>query len=135
MSGQDTKAIQVLMASYLEAWHATDMERWAEHFTHDSDFITWRGIWWKTRDENLDGHKDIPGPIAEQMKNYRLSIEEIALLSPTVALLHARWHWPDFVENGLPPEDRHGLLTMVLVECDDRWKIRAIHNGRVETSS
>ncbi|WID95739.1 SgcJ/EcaC family oxidoreductase [Bosea vestrisii] len=134
MSDQEVKAIQVLMASYLAAWHATDMERWAEHFTQDSDFITWRGIWWKTRDENFDAHKDIPASIAEQMKNYQLSVEQIALLSPTVALVHARWHWPDFVEGGHPPEDRQGLLTMVVVKGDDHWRIRATHNGRVEAS-
>lgn len=134
MSGQDVKAIQALMASYLKAWHINDMEGWAEHFTPDSDFITWRGIWWKTRDENINAHRDIPVSIARQMKNYQLAAEDIALLSPTIALVHARWHWPEFVENGHLPEDRHGLLTMVMVKRDDRWRIRATHNGRVEAS-
>jgi uncharacterized protein (TIGR02246 family) len=127
------EAIERLLKSYVEAWHRNDMEHWGALFTEDCDFVGWKGIWWKSRGENVAGHKVIPEFIARQMPNYRAESARISFLAPDVALVHAVWTWPGFVPApDCFPENRSGILTMVLVRRNDAWLIRASHNSRSE---
>lgn len=127
----DIEAARALMRDFEQAWHVRDFERWGELFTPDADFITWRGVWWKTRAENVAGHRAAPAAVAAQMPNYRLRLEELDCLSGEVALAHASWRWAGFAEAGQAPEDRRGLLTLVLVREARGWRIRALHNTRI----
>jgi uncharacterized protein (TIGR02246 family) len=131
MQDDERKAIEAVLASYGEAWRSRDMDRWGALFTPDSDFITWRGACWTSRDENVAAHKAVPPAIADQMPNYQLTLAGLALLSDSIALVHAEWFWPRFVEAGQAPEDRRGVITMVLVKRDGQWRIRASQNSRI----
>ena len=128
----DESALDALLRAYEERWQSGDIERWSELFTADADFVTWRGIRWTSREEIVEGHEAVPADIVEQMPNYRLEPIDSHVLSPGVALVHAQWSWPRFVEAGNPPEDRRGLLTMVMVKGEAGWRIRASHNGWIE---
>lgn len=131
MQDAERAGIETLLTSFRDAWHAGDIERWGRTFADNSDFITWKGVWWRSRDANVAGHRSAPQAIRDQMPNYRLTTEAIDLLAPTVALVHAHWLWADFVEGDAPPEDREGRITMVLVKRDSEWRIRALQNSRI----
>lgn len=114
------------------AWHDKDIAAWTDYFTEDSDFVTWRGIWWHSRSENESGHNSMPDLIRNQLHNYSLSVDDLSILEPTVALVHASWTWANFIESGHHPEDRSGLMTMVMIKKNDKWKIRALQNTRTD---
>jgi uncharacterized protein (TIGR02246 family) len=119
------------MAIYLESWASDDMSRWSELFTEDCDFVSWTGVWWRSRAENLTGHTSVSRAIAAQRPRYRIDIASVELLAPDIALVHATWVWPGFIPAaGVAAEDRAGILTMILVERGGQWLIRASHNTR-----
>lgn len=135
MSASEEARIEAMFASLAAAWRDRDIDRWGAHFTPDSDFITWRGVWWRSREENLAGHRSAPDAVLDQFPAYELTTEGIDLLSPTVALVHARWIWHQFIDGDAAAEDRCGLLTHVLVKIDDQWRIRALQNTRAPCQS
>lgn len=131
MHQDDEQSIRAALAAHTDLWVRHDMDRWGEYFTEDSDFITHRGIWWRSRRENVAGHKDVPASVLRQKKNYTQEIVSIREVTPEVALVHTRWSWPEHV---LPAagiaEDRAGLITLVMVKRQGAWLIRAAHNTR-----
>jgi uncharacterized protein (TIGR02246 family) len=132
MTHADQQAIQALLTRYLECWRRADLENWSDLFTEDSDFITWRGLWWRTREQNIAGHREVTEFIRSQQARYRFDSSQIDLLAPTVALVHALWSWPGFKEQQeSQPEDRQGILTMVFVRTESGWRIRASQNTRL----
>lgn len=126
------REVRALLADYTDLWIRHDMREWGGLFTEDSDFITHRGLWWRSRAENVRGHEDVPEAVIAQKRNYFQEILDIQHIAPDVVLVHTRWNWPEHL---LPAaeaaEDRQGLITMILVRRDDRWLIRAAHNTRV----
>ncbi|MES2055415.1 MAG: SgcJ/EcaC family oxidoreductase [Pseudomonadota bacterium] len=131
MRSEDHKAIKRVLETYVEAWGRHDLDAWAALFSEMCDFVTWSGVWWHSRAENRAGHGAIPDSIIAQMANYRLTVSAIRPLSSDTALVHAFWDWPAFELPGGGPEDRTGIITMVLARSDDHWLIRASHNTRI----
>ncbi|WP_280386904.1 SgcJ/EcaC family oxidoreductase [Nocardia wallacei] len=131
MDHDDEQAIRTALKEHTDLWIRHDMDEWGTFFTEDSDFITHRGIWWRTRRENVAGHKDAPASVITQKQNYTQTIVDIQEIAPTVALVHTAWTWPDHRLPGADPEDRRGFITLVLVKRDDTWLIRAAHNTRI----
>jgi uncharacterized protein (TIGR02246 family) len=131
MTHADVQAIRALLARYLECWRRADIENWSDLFTEDSDFISWSGLWWRTRDQVIAGHRAVTDFIRAQQARYQFESCQIHPLAPTVALVHALWFWPDFKERQeAQPEDRAGILTMVLIRTESGWRIRASQNTR-----
>ncbi len=127
-----TGSIEAVMRSYVETWRRDDMDAWGALFTEDCDFIGWSGQWWRSRAENIAGHKAVSSEIARQRSSYTIEIADVDFLTPDIALVHAVWSWPDFVAaDGLGREERRGVLSMVMVRRDDGFRIRASHNARV----
>ncbi|WP_228540627.1 SgcJ/EcaC family oxidoreductase [Nocardia sp. XZ_19_369] len=105
----DIEAIRKLFDRYTELWVQHEMREWGELFTEDCDFITHRGVWWRSREENVRGHKDVPGSVLAQKKNYSQTVVDIQPLTPGVMLVHTEWAWPDHVLPGAAvSEDRRG---------------------------
>lgn len=119
------------MDAATDLWVAHDMEGWGRHFTEDADFVAHSGLWWTSRDDNVEGHLDVPEAVVRQKRNYTQRVEAIAEIAPGVALVHTRWDWPGHVPAGAQPEDRSGIISYVVVEHDGRWLIRSAHNTRV----
>ncbi|MGJ4727891.1 hypothetical protein [Luteimonas sp. SDU101] len=119
------------MRRYVTAWRERNWDDWGQLFEKESDFISWRGWWGRTRDENVALHRATPTAIGTQMVNYSLTTEKVAFLCESIALVHAKWVWREFSEDASPPSDRRGLLTMVLVKGNSDWSIRSLHNSRI----
>ncbi|MBE1533807.1 YybH family protein [Actinomadura algeriensis] len=128
----DENEIRRALDAQTDHWIRHEMDAWGAYFTDDCDFITHRGLWWRTRRDNVEGHKDVPASVVAQKQNYSQEVVSITAIAPGVALVHTRWSWPGHTPPGAEaPEDRTGLITMVLVELDGTWRIRAVHNTRV----
>ncbi|MFE3442415.1 SgcJ/EcaC family oxidoreductase [Nocardia sp. NPDC059180] len=128
----DSDAIRELLDRYTELWIAHEMQEWGRLFTEDCDFITHRGLWWRSREDNVRGHEDVPESVLAQKKNYRQIILDIQWIGTGVVLVHTEWVWPDHVLPGAAAgEDRRGVITLVLVERAGYWLIRAAHNTRL----
>lgn len=127
----DIRAIDDVLAAYVDAWRRDDMEAWGRLFTDDSDFVTHTGLWWGSRQENVAEHRAVPASVSEQKPRYTLDALKTSFLAPDIALVHARWAWPAFVpEPGQEPADRSGIITMVMVRRGSTWLIRVSHNTR-----
>lgn len=131
LSASDEAAVDDLLDSFGRLFRAGDMEGWAALFHDRSDFISWGGIWWTSRAENLAAHRAIPAAVAVQLPAYRYTTVKREALGAEIVLAHGRWDWPGFVADGAPPEDRAGLLTIVLRKGEPGWRIRAVHNTRI----
>lgn len=125
-------SVEAVVTAYAETWRRNDMDAWGALFTEDCDFVGWGGQWWRSRAENVAGHKAVPASIADQRQSYALEITDIDFVAPDVALVHALWSWRDFIEeDGARPRDRAGILTMVMVRRERAFRIRASHNTRI----
>ncbi|MGW5384880.1 SgcJ/EcaC family oxidoreductase [Nocardia sp. NPDC003963] len=131
MYAADERSIRATLAAHTDLWVRHEMHQWGTYFTEDSDFITHRGIWWRSRAANIQGHLDVPESVLRQKRDYTQEIVTIDELAPGVALVHTRWSWPGHTLPGTDTaEDRYGFITLVLVRRDGRWLIRAAHNTR-----
>lgn len=128
----DQQAIADVIAAYAASWAAGDFEAWSRLFTAECDFVSWAGLWWKSQAENRAGHEAMPDFVRTQLPFYRLDIAKLAFLGPDCAILHAIWDWPAFIASpDAAPEDRRGILTMVMTKRGGQWLIRASHNSRL----
>jgi uncharacterized protein (TIGR02246 family) len=131
MNASDEREIRAVMTETTDLWIRHEMDAWGAYFTEDADFIAHSGVWWTSRDENVDGHKDIPESIVPQKKNYIQEVATIQAVTPDVALVHTRWSWPDHLSAAAAGiENRSGVISYVLVKRRGRWLIRAAHNTR-----
>lgn len=131
MNAKDQQEIRTVMAATTELWIAHDMDGWGRYFTEDADFVAHSGLWWTSRAENVEGHRDVPESVVRQKQNYTQRVETIDRIAPGVALVHTRWDWPGHVQPGAEAQNRSGIISYVLVEHDGRWLIRSAHNTRV----
>ncbi len=124
--------VENLLATYVETWRRHDMDAWGALFTDNADVISHTGKWAKSNRENVEGHKAIPDTVVRQMANYSLRPVEIAFPEPGIALVHAIWEWPGFIQSpGEKPADREGILTMLVRRREGKWLIRASQNTRI----
>lgn len=131
MNLKDRQDIRAVMAATTDLWVAHDMDGWGRYFTEDVDFVAHSGLWWTSRQDNVEGHRNVPESVVRQKHNYTQRVEAIDEIAPGVALVHTRWDWPDHVQPGAQAQDRSGIISYVLVENDERWLIRSAHNTRV----
>ncbi len=125
--------IKIFFDRYVDYWNNHDMEMWGSLFTEDTDFITWSGTWYKSKNDNQKNHQKAHQILQEQQQNmtYELRDIKIKMLSPYIAIVHATWVWPNFKTNQRT-ENRSGRLTMVLVKTIDNWLIKATQNTRTD---
>ena len=124
-------AIREVLDIYVDTWKKHDMKAWGALFTADADFVTHAGIWWQGNAQNVAGHEAVPGSVIDQKSRYELQAAAIHFLAEDVALVHARWYWPEFVPAaGGDSSDLQGIITMVLVRRESRWLIRASQNTK-----
>lgn len=132
MQSTDTEAINALLSTYPETWRKHDMDAWGRLFTEDADFVTHSGDWWKSNPENVAGHKAISDTVREQKTIYQLDAAKIRFLTPDIALVHATWAWPGFIQSpGEGPVDRKGIISMVMIKQEGKWLIRSSQNTRI----
>lgn len=132
VQSKDEKDIKSTFTTYVEAWRKHDMDTWGSLFTDDADFVGNSGEWAKSNRENVAMHKAIPDTVIRQMANYGLQTAKIDFLGPDIALVHAIWEWPGFIQRSdEEPADRKGIITMVMMKQEGKWLIRASQNTRI----
>lgn len=126
----DTKAIRGVIERYAHTWNANDMTAWGELFTHDVDYVHRGGGWWKSNQENVAGHRKIHKRLARenQEMNLQLAVAGIDYLGSGIALAHVTSRWPRFKMPNRQGEELNGIMTMVMVQQGNTWRIRALHN-------
>lgn len=128
-----TTDVVALARVYEDTFRLADWELWGSLFVEDADFITWRGVWWRSRTEIVGGHREVDAWVQRQAGKYRIDPLDARPISAEITIAHMAWQWLAFEPSpSSPSEDRCGLLTMVLVTTAAGWRIRASHNTRAE---
>lgn len=125
-SGTDEEIFKEIVDRYVTTWNERDLTAWSRLFSDNVDYINRGGGWWKNNEENVNGHRMLFERHPSAPKTYRATIEKTARLSDDVALVHARWEWPEVNPPGT--KGFNGIMTIVLVRQDGRWLIRALQN-------
>ena len=131
-------AIPEVLTTYEAAWNKHDLAAWAKLFTDDVDYVNRDGSIWKGNEANIAGHQAIHQMLKNQDQNmsWTVQVNQISNLSPDIALVHATWEWPCFrLPSGIKLKDFRGILTLVMVQRENRWLIRALHNTVADPAS
>ena len=118
-----------LAKAFEAAWNSHDMAAFGQLLTEDVDWVNvdgYRGQGWKLVQ---DGHARVH---ATKFKDSVMTVKhvEVALLSPSLALVHVTWGMRgDRNNDGTPRDPREGLFTWVTALDDGQWRIRASHNS------
>jgi uncharacterized protein (TIGR02246 family) len=105
------------------SWNHHDMRAWAACFTEDADYINVLGTHWQGRQEIQARHQELHAT-ALRDSAMRISEWSIRFMSAESCLVHMNWEM-----KGGSPRKRRGLLTLVLVPDQDRWRVTAAHNS------
>lgn len=125
IDAQDHGALHSVLARYVETWNRHDVAEWGQLFTEDVDYVNRAGGWWQDNQANVDGHQKIHTALAKGSTFYRADVEKVCLLSPEIALVHAKWTMSGVArKNG----EFTGILSLILVKRDGAWLIRAAQN-------
>jgi len=121
-------AIQAVVGAFKDAWNQHDVPTLAALFTEQGDFVNGIGVWAQGREA-----------FQEAMTRYHTTmfrsthleptVAGIRFIRPDVAIVHATWSMTG--ERGIndrPIADRTGLITMVMAQEGDGWKIAAFQN-------
>lgn len=119
---------EAVAEGFAAAWNRHDMKAFAALFADRADFVNVIGLHWRGRDEIERAHAEIH---ATRMKASHLTVlgRSARLLRPGVAVVHADWELAgDTGLDGkaLPP--RRGILSFVVVQAADGWRIESGQN-------
>ena len=126
----DAKAqIEAVVSALTESWNRHDMTAYAAQFTEDADFVNVVGMHWRGCREIEAQHAHLHRTIFRNSTLRDLD-RSVRLLDRGVALPHVRWEM--IGHESLPgwhiPEIRHGVLTAVLVQKGEGWRVTAVQN-------
>jgi len=128
-SANETSDVKAVVAKLAENWNRHDMTAFAALFAENADFVNVIGMHWHGRKEIETKHAQTHRTI---FRNSVLQIVDVIvrLVSPTVALAHARTELrgAESLREPVAPEVRRTLLSCVLTKDADRWAITAAHN-------
>jgi uncharacterized protein (TIGR02246 family) len=126
-----TADVLALLSAYEETFRSADWEPWGSLFEEDADFVTWRGVWWRSRTEIVRGHREADAWVQRQACNYLLKPLGARPIAAEMMIAHAAWEWGAFQPSASSlKEDRSGILTLVLATTAQGWRIQASHNTR-----
>jgi len=127
------ESIDSLASVFTDAWNSHDMDAWGDLFTHDVDFVNRGGGWWRSNQENLEGHARVHTMLAGRntVMDFQAHVASVDVLAPGVAVAHVTTTWP-----GASSPSDHGsteaIMTWIVVETNGQWQIRAVHNTLVD---
>ena len=111
-----------------QAWNAADGARFARPFAEDADFVNIRGDHVRTRDAIAKGHQAIFDTLYKgSVVRYRVT--GVRAIAPAVLLAHVKSTLT--APTGPLAGEHSSLLTVVLVQDHDEWRIAAFHNTLV----
>ncbi len=129
ISSSDEQAVRVLYQRLMEGWNQGSGAAFADPMASDVDFVPFDGAYFKGREALVRFHDPL---FKTHLKGTRLvgGVTSVRLLSPTVALMHARGGTIMSGESR-PSPARDSIQTMVAVKGENGWSIAAFQNTRV----
>ena len=124
--------IESVVNALAESWNSHDMMLFAAQFADDADFVNVLGMHWHGRPAIEEKHAELHRTV---FRNSTLKISEYSVrpLTGDVVLAHIQWE----MSGHETPADvafekvRHGMITAVFVEREERWVIGAFQNTEV----
>jgi uncharacterized protein (TIGR02246 family) len=122
-------ALRDLFARMCAAWTAGSADAYGACFVENCDYVSYDGTHARGRQVMVDNHDRLfRGVLTGSMLVGR--VESIRYLRPDVAVIHATGSvlmpWRSTL-----PKRRLSRQTIVAVNEDGRWRVAALHNGRV----
>lgn len=110
-----------------EAWNKHDAKAYASLFTENGDCVNVVGWWWKGRTEI---EQRLTAAYAFVFRESVLTMinVDVRLLTPTVAIAHARWTMTGARAPQGYAKVQQGLQTLTLIKSDGKWLIAAFQN-------
>ncbi len=124
-------ATTTVVHRFAEAWNAHDAAVIAAFFTDDAEFINAYGAWWRGRAEIERRYATLH---AGAMHATRLDmvVRVVRHLAPHIVLTYSTWELFDTTAAaGPPPMMGRGVLSAVLTEQDEVWRIASGQNTEV----
>ena len=121
-------------ASFARAWNARDPDALASLFDEDAEFVNVTGLCWHDRASIRKAHAY---GLERIVTKSLLAIDEmkVKLLSPEVAVVHARMTLSDEAPAGAVRPPRTRLVSFVVHRIVDRWQCASAHNTDVIPST
>lgn len=130
-SQADTGAIMAVLKAHEENWNRHDMDAWAEAILHeDADWVTWRGQYMHGKAAIKAGHEEIHRTFYKSSQLGPQHVEDLTFLTPEIALAHVRSELSG--DERAPGRTFPYRKTIVFTKNAGNWRIRALHNTRLE---
>lgn len=124
------RAIMAILEAHEDRWNRHDMAGWAEILHQDADWVHWRGGYWRGKAEIKAGHEAIHGTFYKASRVSPQRIEDLTFLTPEIALAHVRSELTG--DERAPGETFAYRKTILFTQQDGIWRIRALHNTRLQ---
>ncbi len=121
--------IDAVIKGMIESWNRHDMVSYAAFFAENADFVNVLGMRQRGRAEIEARHVELHRTIFRNSA-LRLVEDSMRFVGSGVALAWIRWEMRghERMAGWNLPETRAGIMTIVLVEEPDGWRISAAHN-------
>ena len=131
-SAEAKSQVEAVVKALIESWNAHDMTVYGAQFADDADFVNVLGMHWRGRSEIERLHAELHRTI---FRNSSLRLEDYSVrpLGPGILLAHVKWEMRGHESPPGAPfaEIRHGMITAVFVEKEERWLISALQNTEI----
>lgn len=127
---ENTRAILALLEAHERHWNRHDMDGWAEILHEDADWVHWRGGLWRGKREIQAGHEEIHRTYYRSSRVSPQRLEDLTFLTPDIALAHVRSELSG--DARAPGETFSYRKTILFTKKDGAWRIRALHNTRLQ---
>ncbi len=116
----------------VDAWSKNDMASFASLFTGDASYVSGAGIWLKGRESIRQGLSNEEASTGER-RQVAFTDSQIKLIKADVAVVHNTWELTGgSAQAGEGVKLRKGVITLVMVNAEDGWRIAALQNTDVK---
>jgi uncharacterized protein (TIGR02246 family) len=116
-----------IIEKLVDAWNRRDWLSFSRLFAEDADYVTGGGLRLAGRDRIRDDLSS-RSEISSTHGQVTLVTESLKILRPDVAVALCRWQMGTDGSQTDGPRIRAGLLTIVIENSDEAWRIVALHN-------
>jgi len=126
-----TQIVEPIAKHLEDAWNEMSGEKFSQPFTTQSDFINIRGMYISkgTKEKVAEGHQAIFDSFYKDSK-LKYEVADAELLNEQTILAHIKAELS--VPHGPLTGTHNSIITIVVIQENDEWKIRAFHNTLVK---
>lgn len=121
---------ETIPALFARAWNAHDPDALASLFEEDAEYVNVTGLCWHDRESIRKGYRDGLEHIFNT-STVATGETKVKLLSPDVAVVHARMTMSDDTGAAAAPGSRSTIVSFVVHRAGGRWLCAAAHNTDV----